>query len=496
LSTLSARLSATAERYPERPAIVEGDRVRTYRGLSGAIQALARRLVDTGVEPGACVALVLPNGAGFVRSFFAVAHAGGIVFPLNPSLQEAEIAALLKDAHASLVLTVGEHRDRCARALRAAAGLEESAVIALDEPAEPPGPAAEEKVEPLGLSARATPEATVLYLYSSGSTGRPKRIERTHFHLLYETDRLIEALQISAMDRLLGVTPFSHTNGLMRSMVASMLAGAALVPLAQFERRAVGRTLEGHAITVFIGVPFMFAMLADTRWPRPLDLSSLRFCISSSAPLRPDTGVRFQDRYGIQVRQLYGTTETGTISVNLDPEATASIASVGMPLPGVSVEIFSSDRRVLEAGAVGEIGIKSPAAASEYPAAPEQTQAAFRNGYFFPGDIGYKDPGGRIYLVGRQSLFINRGGYKVNPYEIEEVIDRHPKVRESVVVGVDTEYGDQKIKAIVVPVEPCAEEEIIEFCRGQIASFKTPSIVEFRTALPKSATGKVQRKAL
>ena len=258
----------------------------------------------------------------------------------------------------------------------------------------------------------------------------------------------------------------------------------------------MGRAIEESTITVFIGVPFMFAMLGETRWPRPVDFSSLRLCISSSAPLRSETYSQFYQRYGLHVRQLYGTTETGTISVNLSDRIEESIESVGTSLDGITVDIFSEDGRALATGEVGEIGIKSPAATWGYPNSPDQTRASFKDGYFFPGDIGRKDKEGGTYLLGRKTLFINRGGYKVNPYEIEDLIHRHPKVQEAVVVGVATEYGDQKIKAIIVSKELSEEREIIEFCRGKVADFKIPSIVEFRTELPKSSTGKILRKDL
>jgi long-chain acyl-CoA synthetase len=306
----------------------------------------------------------------------------------------------------------------------------------------------------------------------------------------------VATLRFTPTDRVLGVAPFSHVNGLMRSMVGSVFAGATLVPLSQFDRREVGQVIEEQGITVFIGVPFMFAMLAETRWPRPVDFSSLRVCISSSAPLRRETSERFYEKYGRYVRQLYGTTETGTIAVNVSQQAEEALDCVGTPIEGVEVEIFSGDRRVLVRGEVGEIGIRSPAATREYPGMSDQTEVAFWNGYFFPGDIGRKDTMGRVYLLGRKSLFINRGGYKVNPYEIEEVLERHPKVRDVAVVGVDTVYGDQKIKAVVVPSAGCTEDEIIEFCRRTIADFKVPSIVEFRAELPKSSAGKILRRAL
>ena len=485
-----------AEKRLNHPAIIEHGRILSYQELVGAVQRLAGLLVEAGARSGTPIALMLPNGARFVISFFAVTHVGGIVLPLNPSLQEPEIASVVEEAKVSLVLTIPELRYRCAQALRSAGGLGEDSVIVLDEPGQL-REGSDEKILAMPWSTeRALPHAPVLYLYSSGSTGRPKRIGRSHFNLLYETDRLIAALRLSPSDHVLGVTPFSHINGLMRSMIASVLSGATLFPVAQFERRAVARFIQEHSITVFIGVPFMFAMLTETRWPQPVDFSSLRLCISSSAPLRSDLSRRFRERYGVYVRQLYGTTETGTISVNLSLRLEDSLDSVGTPLDGIDVEIFSENGRVLAPGEIGEIGIRSPAAAQEYSGLPDQTKATFWNGYFFPRDIGRKDSEGQIYLIGRKSLFINRGGYKVNPYDIEDLIHQHPKVREAAVVAVDTEYGDQKIKAVIVPSEPCEEREIIEFCCGKVADFKIPSIVDFRTELPKSSTGKILRKAL
>src|SRR5262249_54933548 len=149
------------------------------------------------------------------------------------------------------------------------------------------------------------------------------RIQRSQAQVIWEVERLATAVGLSPQDRVLGAAPFSHTNGLLRSMVAAILSGAVLVPVPQFERRAVGRVIQDNAITVFIGVPFMFAMLAETRWPAPVDFSSLRLCLSSSAPLKLDTSQRFRERYGVAVRQLYGTTETGTIALDVGdgPEA-------------------------------------------------------------------------------------------------------------------------------------------------------------------------------
>ena len=175
----------------------------------------------------------------------------------------------------------------------------------------------------------ADPDAPVMYQFSSGSTGPPKRIARTHRNLVFELNSLIRTLALTHEDRFLGVTPFSHVNGLMRSMMASLRAGATLYPVPKFERQAIAEMIEEHRISVFIGVPFMFGVMAKTNYGRRPDFSSLRLCISASAPMPPKLNRQFYEKFGIYVRQLYGSTETGTISVDLSPDIERSLESVG-----------------------------------------------------------------------------------------------------------------------------------------------------------------------
>ena len=341
----------------------------------------------------------------------------------------------------------------------------------------------------------ADPDAPVMYQFSSGSTGPPKRIARTHRNLVFELNSLVRTLALTHEDRFLGVTPFSHVNGLMRSLMASLRAGATLYPAPKFERQAIAGMIEEHRISVFIGVPFMFGVMAKTNYGRRPDFSSLRLCISASAPMPPKLNRQFHEKFGIYVRQLYGSTETGTISVDLSPAIERSLESVGTPIAGVDVEIYSENSERTRTDEIGEIAVKSPAAIKSY-ASDDFEDAAFRNGYFFTGDLGRRDQDGLLYLVGRKKLFINKGGYKINPREIEELLESHPKVEEAVVVGLPTSFGDEKLKAVVVLSAPCTEKEIIEHCRGRVADFKIPSLVEFRDALPKTATGKVRRSFL
>jgi long-chain acyl-CoA synthetase len=168
---------------------------------------------------------------------------------------------------------------------------------------------------------------------------------------------------------------------------------------------------------------------------------------------------------------------------------------VGLPIQGVEIAAFRDDGTPAGVNETGEIAVKSPAAIAGY-GSPVSGPQPFRDGYFLTGDVGRIDTHGYLYLVGRKTFFINKAGYKINPFEIETLLEEHPKVKEAVVIGVPTPYGEESVKAVIVPQGPCSEEEIAEFCRGRIANFKVPSLIEFCPKLPKSPTGKILRKQL
>jgi len=219
--------------------------------------------------------------------------------------------------------------------------------------------------------------------------------------------------------------------------------------------------------------------------------------VRSTHELKPDVllvALSTHDWSGLDVlSQLYGSTETGTISVNLSTEIERSLDSVGKPIAEVEVQVYGENGQQAQVDEVGEIAVKSPAAIRSYEGSEEPARESFRDGYFFTGDLGRRDQDGLLYLVGRKKFLINKGGYKINPLEIEALLETHPKVEEAVVVGLPTSFGDEKVKAVVVLSGPCTEKDIIEHCRGRVADFKIPSLIEFREALPKTATGKIRR---
>lgn len=491
MRTIPEMFTAVAEQNAGRTAVVDGEKTLSYAALADRVRSLAFKLQSLGVCEGDCVGLLLPNGIDFIESYFAVASLGAIIVPLNDHYQQLELLYFVEQCGVSLLITTKDHAELCDQVILKRES--QCKLFFVEDHADAIAASANFADD---VRVKIDPDAPVMHQFSSGSTGRPKQIARSHLNLLFELDSLMRTLKITNDDRFLGVAPFSHVNGLMRSMMTSIRGGATLYPLPRFERRAVAETIEKYNISVFIAVPFMFSMLAQTNFKRRPDFSSLRLCVSASAPMPKKVNQVFQQEFGFYVRQLYGSTETGTISVNLDVDVGASLESVGTPIDGIEVEVFADDGRIAAVDTPGEFAVRSPAAIRGYDNLDEVNQQVFRNGYFLTGDIGRKDENGLLYLIGRKKFFINKGGYKINPHDIEALLEAHPKVKEAVVIGVPTSYGDEKIKAVIVLKDACTEEELIEHCRGRIADFKLPSLIEFRDHLPKSATGKIRRQSL
>ena len=483
---VSDHFDRVAARAGDRVAIFEGDRPLSFRRLLEWSHAITRVLAPLVGEPGVRVALLLPNSATFVATFYGALRVGAVVAPLNPRYRSQELEHYLRDldpvalvidsASIPLALEVLSQLSRPPALLEASA----SGGISLVRQA-----SAEHR-------AISQPDsAPLLQQYTSGSTGRPKAVVRTHAAF----EALQRVFQTGESDRFLGAAPFSHVNGLVRTMMASMHVGATLYPVEVFHRRYVLDLITREGMTVFGGVPQMFNLLAQTPGRGAVDLSSLRVLFSSSAPLLPDDNRRFFAHYGMFVRQLYGSTETGTISVTSDSNP-RSLTSVGAPLPGVRVEVVDPTGARVDRGEEGEISIASPFSATGYLDNSTATEKSFQGEFYRSGDLGTVDSKGHISISGRRSLVINRGGFKVHPYEVEEAIARHPSVREVAVYGAPSPHGDAIVCCCIVASAECSAEDILLHCQGRIAGYKIPSRIEFRVFLPKTQTGKILRASL
>ena len=344
------------------------------------------------------------------------------------------------------------------------------------------------------------PNAEAVFQYSSGSTGRPKRVPRTHQQLRVEADSLVATAAMVPDDVVFCTIPLFHTYGMGCCLLAAVRAGATLVLAADahpfvLKRDRVLAELERERATILPAVPFTFRLFAEA--PGSADLSSLRLCISAANALPRSTFVAFERKFGVPIRQMYGCTEAGAVTLNLDENPSGTVTSAGRPLQGVEVSIVDDEGAELDIGRNGEVVIRSPAMSAGYAGKDDLNATAFREIGYFSGDRGRLDEEGRLFITGRKKLLIDVKGDKVDPIEVEDVLAVHPKVSEVVVVGVASDVaGEELIKAVVVPRRECQERELIRYCRERLADYKVPQLVEFREEIPRNPAGKVLRKYL
>ena len=493
-------LTSAAERSPDSLALVAGDSRITWQALDARVSAFAAGLAELPTGAGESLAVVLPNCPEFVVAFFAAARLGMRFLPLNPLLKSGEMRRFFEECRARFVITSQPRLAICQEAI-AGLGLRAELIVTAGKAANARPFSSLERGGTLG--ALPSHEGEFLIQYSSGSMGGLKQVRRSQQNLVSEAMNFTSSTAVNARDRILCLVPLHHAHGLGNGLLAATFSGATLIldsldgPAPSVSRcEQILRLIEREQVTVFPGVPYLFDALARTPDTVEADLSSLRLCFSAGNTLSESVFQAFLQRFGTPVRQLYGCTEAGSIAMNLDTDPRSTADSVGRPLGTVRVQIAGEAGSELPAGTAGEIAIQSPALTPGYIGAPPADQAAFRDGWFFTGDLGKTDEAGRIYITGRKRRFLDSGGHKVDPAEIEDLLRTHPLVQDAVVVGVDLPGAGEVVKAVVVPRGECTAQDLIAYCGGRLADFKVPRFVEFVAELPRSPLGKIVRAPL
>ena len=464
----------------DRPALRCGEKTYSYGRLCGFVDSFSSFLAKKGVSEGKKVCLLLPNSLELAVSLFSVARAGAAAVPVDAASGTEDIRRCAEFLRPDLVVT----SPPLAGTLRSAfAGAETVVVTPADFVAKGP------VFPPVSR-----PSREAVYLFSTGSTGKPKCVARTHGNMIALARNHTATIDWDFRDRILLSIPVSHTYGL-GNFVSAVSVGACCHLLAGFGRKAVLDALEKGKITVFPAVPFMLDVLARSKISEGRDFPDLRYVISAGAPLGEETFFSFHGTFGIFPRQLYGSSETGVMSINLAEDVAEKRLSVGRPVENVEIRVVSEAGEPLRPGQTGEIVVKSPSMTDGYVDFPEESEKAFRNGFYHTGDLGTFDDDGYLFIRGRKKLFINVSGNKVDPYEVESLLMTHEKITEASVVGVSGGGGGEKVKAFVV-AEGVSAEDVVEFCRGKLSGYKIPSKIEFLDSLPKSPAGKVLRNRL
>lgn len=506
---VASALALRATSDPERVFLMARDRRLTYAEVDSRSDALAASLSGLGVERGDRVALILPGCPEFVVSLFAVAKLGGVVVPVNPREPAREIQYVLRHSEAVCAITVesayGIDFLQLFEELQVRLPELQYLVTVGDEDRW-----YDDRVFPYAdlLSAgagRDYPEASLdpvrdcfAILYTSGTTGKPKGVELSHRNLISAAAGTADAVGLGPGDRVVGVSALHHVFGLAPGLLATALAGAALIVEDEPDSGATLDLIERHRATVHYGVPTTFVgeLLEQERSPR--DVSSLRLAMPAGAPVSAELVHRIRERLCPVVLVGYSLTEASSTVCVTRPEhgEEQPETSVGWPLPGMEVRILERDGEVVPERSIGEIALRGPGVMLGYHRQPRETAAAFDpNGYLLTGDLGLVDPSGCVHLVGRSKEVIIRAGFSVYPREVESRLEAHPAVREAAVVGLADPLLGEASCACIVPVEGAivTSQEILEWCRSQLAAQKVPDQVRFFDSFPRTGTGKVRR---
>jgi long-chain acyl-CoA synthetase len=474
--------------HPGRPALRQDDAVVSYADLDERADRVAGWLATQGVQPGARVALLWRNDIGYVEALLGVMRAGVVAVPLNSRQNDETLHYVLSDSGSTGILAGPGEADRG----RALAGLCAACRFVA-------GPGETQQAPRLARLPDHDPDAPCMQPYTSGSTGRPKGVPLTHRGQIWCADIVRKVYLFDETEVALLAAPLFHKNAAM-TLKAMLLSGGCCAVLPGFEPVAVLRAIDRYRVTYLSGVPAMYRMLLnETAELARCDVSSVRFASAGSAPVTVDLLEDFQRVFGAPITEGYGLTEGGP-DVLLTPRwGINKLGSLGLPLPGAEVQLRAADGvSEVAVGEVGELWVRNPGVTPGYHGLPEVTAERIRDGWLATRDLMRRDADGYHYFVGRSDDLINVGGENVYPKEVEQLLLRHPAVRDVAVLGADHPVKGAVPVAFVVLTEPGAAtaEDLTAFFHQTGPHYAYPRVIEFVDELPLAGTGKIDRARL
>jgi long-chain acyl-CoA synthetase len=490
MTNLASILDAAATSRPDGAALRLDDLTLSYPQLHDAARRVASLLTSAGVSPGDRVGLMLPNIPAFPVAFYGALTAGAVVVPMNPLLKSREVAYYLSDSGARLLFV---WRDFAGEAAKGAADVG-AEVIQVDD-ADLSSALAGHR--PAASSAAADDADDAVILYTSGTTGQPKGAQLTHGGLTRNARLTAETLlQNHPNDVMMGCLPLFHVFGLTCGLNATVLAGGTLTLLPRFEPGKALDIIARDRVTIFEGVPTMYAGMLHHPAADSADTSSLRVCVSGGAAMPVEILRGFEEKFGCMILEGYGLSETSPVASFNHPHLPRKAGSIGTPVEGVEMRLVSDAGDAVSPGEVGEIAIRGHNVMKGYWGKPAATAEAIPDGWFRTGDLARVDEDGYYYIVDRKKEMIIRGGYNVYPREIEEALHEHPAVAEVAVVGMaHAELGEEVGAAVALkPGAEATPAELQQFVKERVAAYKYPRRVWLVAELPKGPTGKILRR--
>lgn len=493
----------------------------SYAGLRDEAEAFASALLATGLAKDQTIAIFLPNTPYHPVSFFGTLKAGARLAHLSPLDAPRELAHKLTDSGARTIVTTNLGGMLAAAIKLMEAGLADRVIVGDDarfggeNPAREDIPEREDVIKLDQFCANVTAPVAwpvidendiALLQYTGGTTGPAKGAMLTHANLTASVasyDIWFEALYGDAgpNEKVLCVLPLFHIYALTTILLLGIKRHGQIVLHMRFDPSQVLDDIQAKRITTFPGVPTMWIALANHPDLMKTDLSSLIRCSSGGAPLPVEVGQRFEQLTGQRLAGGWGMTETSPAGTNLLPFGEAKPGSIGMPLPGVELQVVSLDEphHVLTTGEIGELRVRGKNVTAGYWNKPQENAVAFADGYFLTGDVGYMAEDGYFYIVDRKKDMIISGGFNVYPQMIEQAIYEHPAVAECIVLGIQDEYRGEAAKAFVTLKPDAAAftlDELVAFLEDRIGRHELPAALEFRAELPRTSVGKLSRKEL
>ncbi|WP_026690596.1 AMP-binding protein [Alteribacter aurantiacus] len=526
--TLQSYLKESAETFPNKVALDFMGTEMTYTKVYEESLKLANQLRKMGVEQGDRVAIMLANTPQSVIAYYGALFAGAIVVQTNPLYVEREIEHQMNDSGSKVMICldlvypkVANVKDKTSLEHIIVTGIKDylpfpknliypfiqkkrtgikvdlqyndrlhSFVSVIKE--------GEVKEIPLTVDAK---EDLALLQYTGGTTGPAKGVMLTHYNLVVNTLQCKHWMykMKPGEEVVIAALPFFHVYGMTTVMNLAIRMAFKMVIMPKFEPKDILKAIEKHKATIYPGAPTMYIGLLNHPDIGKFDLSSIKACMSGSAPLPIEVQNNFEKVTKGSLVEGYGLTETSPVAVANLIWGNRKVGSIGIPWPDTDVAILSAETgEAAEPNEIGEIIIRGPQVMRGYWNNPEATQATFKDDWFLSGDMGYMDEEGYFYIVDRKKDMIIAGGFNIYPREIEEVLYEHPSIQEACAIGVPDPYRGETVKVFIVlkSGKTLTEDELEEYCRKHLAAYKVPRLVEFRDELPKTMIGKILRRVL
>ena len=491
---IARNLEQAALFFPEKPALIFEGRTYSFRELNQQVNRLVNALCAAGLRKGDRVALFLPNIPAFVIGYFASQKLGAIVVSINSMSKKREIDYIVNDSGSKVLFTTSALREEVP-----AGQLQTLEKIIIAE-----GEAGNDldldelisKGDDDFASIDMEPGDPAVILYTSGTTGSPKGAVLTQMNIVSNSASAGNCSRVSPDDRLLLFLPLFHCFGQNYILNGAFSKCATVVLHRRFEPEPVLDLMARQHVTMLFAVPTVYIHFLNMDTSR-YDLSSLRYCFTAAATMPRETALQWKEKFGMITHEGYGLTESSPFAT-YNHYYRHKHGSIGTPIENVDVMIADMDGNKLPPGEQGEIVIRGPNVMKGYWGKPEATEQAIRNGWLRSGDIGMIDDEGYFFITDRVKDMINAAGFNVYPNEVEQVIYQLPSVQEVAVYGVADPIRGETVYASIILKEgmSATEESIIEFCRANMAAYKTPRKVIFVSELPKSPTGKILKRIL